>query len=275
MEEVVRLTTYEKRIRREVEQWQRGGSSMLALAFTVVMKPVDWVIEQAVPAEIVDQAGSAVEEFLAVLSDASKWTTDTDKILAAAKGRGIDADRIEDLRDRPLEELDDLARSFFGENTILATLSGGGTGLGGAVLIAADIPLLFMINLRLIQQISAAYGFPMIGPEYRPVVLSIYNAAAANEPAARGAAMREIGVAAASFAGDAAYRGKVRGTIPDQSRHVPREVAKNIVGRKLLQTIPLAGMAVGAGINYWFTREAANTTFMLLRGLFVEYKERL
>ena len=142
------------------------------------------------------------------------------------------------------------------------------------VFIAADIPILFMLNFRLIQQIGAAFGFPMTSPEHSPIVLSIYNAAAANTREARGAALREITVAAAALAGDTSYQGRVRGTLPDQSRHVPRELAKNLISRKLLQTIPLAGAAVGAGVNYWFTSETAKTTYMLFRALYLEYKER-
>lgn len=271
----MRLTSYEKEVRREVDKWQRGDASVLAQAFNFVMKPVDWVVEQAVPADLVDQAGEAVEQFLAVLNDASKWTADDGDLLAAAHKKGIDVDSVDELRDEPLEKLDALAQSFFTENTVLAALSGGGTGLGGAVLIVADIPILFMINFRMIQQIGAAYGFPMKSPEYSPVVLSIYNAAASNEREARSAALREISVAAAAFANDITYKGRVKGTFPDQSRHIPREIAKNIVGRKLLQAIPLAGAAIGAGINYWFTNETAQTTYMLFRGLYLEHKERL
>ncbi len=270
----MRLTSYEKDVRREIDKWQRGDGSVLAQAFSFVMKPVDWVVEQAVPADLVDQAGEAVEEFLAVLNDASKWTSDIGDLLATAKKKGLDVDDIEALRNEPLEQLDALARGFFTENTVLAALSGGGTGLGGIVLIAADIPLLFMINFRLIQQIGAAFGFPMKSPEFRPVVLSIYNAAASNEREARSAALREISVAAAAFANDITYKGRVKGTFRDQNRHVPREIAKNIVGRKLLQAIPLAGAAIGAGINYWFTNETAQTAYMLFRALYLEHKER-
>ncbi len=271
----MRLTSYEKEVRRELDKWQRGDASVLAQAFNFVMKPVDWVVEQAVPADMVDQAGEAVEQFLAVLNDASKWTADDSELLAAAHRKGIDVDTVEELRDEPLDKLDALARSYFTENTVLAALSGGGTGLGGAVLIVADIPILFMINFRLIQQIGAAYGFPMKSPEYSSVVLSIFNAAASNEREARSSALREISVAAAAFANDITYKGRVKGTFPDQSRHIPREIAKNIVGRKVLQAIPLAGAAIGAGINYWFTNETAQTTYMLFRGLYLEHKERL
>ena len=271
----MRLTSYEKDVRREIEKWQRGDGSMLAQAFNFVMKPVDWVVEQAVPADIVDQAGEAVEEFLGVLNDASKWTADASDLLAAAHKKGLDVEDVEELRDEPLDKLDELAQGFFTENSVLAALSGGGTGLGGAILIVADIPLLFMINFRMIQQIGASFGFPMKSPEYRPVVLSIYNAAASNEREARSAALREISVAAAAFANDITYKGRVKGTFRDQNRHVPREIAKNIVGRKLLQMVPLAGAAFGAGINYWFTNETAQTAYMLFRALYLEHKERL
>lgn len=271
----MRLTAYEKDVRREIEKWQRGDASVIAQALSFVMKPVDWVVEQTVPDEMVEQAGEAVEQFLAVLNDASKWTVDTGDLLAAAKHKGLDVETVEDLRDESLETLDEIAQGFFTENTVLAALGGGGTGLGGAVLIAADIPILFAINFRLIQQIAGAYGFPMSSPEYQPIVLSIYNAAASGEREARNAALREVSVAAAAFANDITYKGRVRGTFNDQSRHIPREIAKNIVGRKLAQIIPLAGAAIGAGINYWFTNETAQTAYMFFRALYLEHKERL
>lgn len=271
----MRLTAYEKDVRREIEKWQRGEASVFKQAFNWMMRPVDWVVERAVPPDLVDQAGEAVETFLSFLSDASHWSIDSDDLMEKARERGLDVEAVEDLRDEPMEQLDTLARSYFNENTLLAAIEGGGTGLGGAVLIAADIPLLFTINFRLIQQIGAAYGFPMRSPQYRPIILSIYNVAASEEREAKAAALREISVAAAALANNLEYKGRVTGTFRDQNRHVPREIAKSLVGRKLLQAIPLAGAAVGAGINYWFTSETAQAAYMVFRALFLEYKERL
>lgn len=107
---------------------------------------------------------------------------------------------------------------------------GGGTGLGRAALIAADIPLLFTINFRLIQQVGGAYGFSLRGPEFQPLILSIFNVASSGSPEAKADAMREMSV---------------------------------------------AGAAVGAGINYWFTTQTAETSYMLFRALYIERKERL
>lgn len=269
----MRLTEYEKNVRREVDQWQRADGSVVMQAVNWAMKPVDMLVERISPS-IIDQATDGVVSFLQMLNDASEWTYDAGETLKAARKRGIEVEDIAGLREQPLDTLDPLARSYFTQNALLAAVEGGGTGLGGAVLIAADVPLLFTINFRLIQQIAAAYGFVLRGPSYRPLVLAVFNVAASDARDARADALREISVAAAAFSSGLDYKGRVSGTFRDQNRHIPREIAKNIVGRKIAQLVPLAGAAVGAGVNYWFTSQTAEAAYMLFRALFVEFKER-
>jgi hypothetical protein len=273
----MRLTPYEKNVQREIEKWHHQEASLVMQAVNWAVKPLDWAVEWTVDKispELIDQASDAIAQFLSYLNEASEWTYDHKDVLATAKARGLDVDRIEALRDKPLEELDPIARSQFTQNAVLAAIEGGGTGLGGAVLIAADIPLLFTINFRLIQQIGASYGYPMRGPVFRPLVLAIFNVAASGSKEARNDALREVSVAAAAFANDLEYKGRTSGTLRDQNRHWPREIAKNIVGYKLGQLIPIAGAAIGAGVNYWFTTQTAETAYMLFRALFIEQKER-
>ncbi len=271
----MRLTPEEKRVRREIEAWQHADGSPLAQAMNWAMKPVDWAVDRVTPPDLIDRASGAIGQFLSVLNDASEWTYEYDDVLQAARKRGLDVEQVEELRHEPLSELDPLARSLFTQNTVLAAVEGGGMGMGGALLIAADVPLLFTINFRLIQQIGAAYGFPMRGPHFRPLVLSLFNVAASGARSARNEALREVSVAAAAFANDLSYKGRVTGTFRDQARNLPREIAKNLVGRKLAQAVPVAGAAVGAGVNYWFTTETAESAFMLFRALYLDWKERL
>ncbi len=275
----MRLSSYERNVQRELEKWQQGDASFLMQAMNWAMSPVDWAVRQVAPVELLDQADDAIEQFLGFLSNASEWTYDANDILEAGKRRGMQVEAIEDFRDEDLAEIDKLARGLFTENALLAAIEGGGMGAGGAILIAADIPLLFTINFRLIQQIGACYGFGLRGPEYEPLVVSIFNVAASGGREAKNLALREITVAAAAFANNLAYKGRVSGTFKEQNRHVPREVikslTKNLVGKKILQSVPLAGAVVGAGINYWFTTETAETAYMLFRALYLERKERL
>lgn len=271
----MRLTETEKAIRRDVEAWQHADASVLTQAMNWAMRPVDWTVDRFAPPDVIDRVTENIHRFLSTLTDASEWTYEASDIITAAQQRGLPAETIGDLRSQPIDDLDALARSRFRQNTILAALEGGGTGLGGAVLIAADVPLLFTINLRLIQQIGASYGFPMRGPQFRPLVLSIFNIAASGGREARNEALREVSVAAASFANDLEYKGRVSGTFRDQNRHLPREIAKALVGRKIGQAIPLAGAAIGAGVNYWFTQETAEAAFMCFRAMYLDWKERL
>ncbi|MFT5142031.1 MAG: hypothetical protein ACI80V_001967 [Rhodothermales bacterium] len=270
----MRLTDYERQARRQVETWQHGDAGLVSTLLNWAMQPMDWVVKQVITEDMESQVDEVVSKMLSLLNDASEWTYDVSGVLTEARKKGLDVQKIIELRDAPLEVLDVLAKEHTTENALLAAVEGGGTGLGGAMLIAADIPLLFTINLRLIQQIGASYGFDMSGEDNRPLVLSIFNVASSSSKEAKNDAMREASVAGAALARDQEYRGRVGRTFREQNRHLPREIAKNILGRKIAQAIPIAGAAVGAGINYWFTTETAETAFMLMRALYLERKER-
>ena len=270
----MRLTEYERKVRRQIEAWQHGDAGLVSRIMNWAMQPMDWVVKRVITEDIEAQVDQVVSSMLSMLNDASEWTYDVSGVIQEAKGVGVDVESIHELREADLEKLDAIAKLHTTENALLAAIEGGGTGLGGAVLIAADIPLLFTINLRLIQQIGASYGFDMSGEDNRPLVLSIFNVAASSSKEAKNDAMREVSVAGAALARDQEYRGRVSGTFREQNRHLPREIAKNILGRKIAQAIPIAGAAVGAGINYWFTTETAETAYMLMRALYLERKER-
>ena len=271
----MRLTDYERKAQREIERWERG-ESLFGQALGFAMKPVDWAFDRFVPDSVVDGLTDALTQALSSLNDASTWTFNENDVLEAAEDLDIEASAIGDLRDHSLEELDALAKRFTSQNTILSMLSGGGGGLGGALLLAADIPVLFTVNFRLIQQVAASYGFPLRGPEYTPLVVGIFNVAASGSREAKSDALRELSVAAAAFAHGSGYKGrKAPGTLREQIGHVPREIAKNLGAAKLGQMIPIAGAAVGAGVNYWFTDQTAQAAMMLSRALYLERKERL
>src|SRR5690606_12763678 len=107
--ETMRLSQYEKDVRREIEDWQRGEANVFMQAFNWAMKPMDWVVERVVPPSVVDQASGAIEQFLGALNDASEWTYDTGDTLEEARRAGIQVEKLEDLRDHSLEPLDALA----------------------------------------------------------------------------------------------------------------------------------------------------------------------
>lgn len=270
----MRLTEYERTAQREIDRWERG-ETLLQQALGYAMRPVDWAFDQFVPESITDALTDALTQALSTLNDASAWTYDKDDVLARAQRQGLDVGTVAELRDQPLDALDALAKTYTSQNAVLAALSGGGAGLGGALLLAADIPVLFTVNFRLIQQVAAAYGFPLTGPGYTPLVVSLFNVAASGSREAKSDALRELAVAASAVDGGGYRARKAQGTLREQLGHLPREIAKNLGAQKLAQTIPIAGAAVGAGVNYWFTDQTAQAAVMLSRALYLERKERL
>lgn len=270
----MRLTADERAARRAIERWAQSMSSPVSQLINWAMQPVDWMVERTVSGDVLDRAETLTADALAQLSDMSARTGVLDTVRADAQAQGLAIETVEDLRHEPLAALDELARTRMQENALIAALQGGGTGLGGAALLVADIPLLFTINFRVIQTISACYGFPMEDAAYRPLVLAMFTASASGSRAARADALREASVAAAALVHDHPYSGRRTGSFHEQNRHVPREIAKALVRRKLGQLIPLAGAAVGAGVNYWFTKSTAKAAFMCSRALYLDWKER-
>lgn len=268
------LSEYEQETERNIEAWQKGDDSTLRQAINAIMSPVDWATERWVPPDMLRQADDAVSGFVEVLGDAAKWTVSLDGVLEDAHELGIEANSIESLRYIDLEKLDPLAQKYADSNALVAAIEGGGAGLGGVAFIAADVPALLTINLRLTLQIAAVYGFDLRSTEYQPLIMAILNVAASGTPAAKHQALREMSVAGSAFAAHAKYLGRVQGAFSAQNRHVPREIAKQLLGRKLAQMIPLAGAAIGAGVNYWFTGRTADAATMCMRSLNLECRRR-
>src|SRR5690606_17428505 len=95
---------------------------------------------------------------------------------------GATAKSIKALAEEDLEVLDRTARRFFGENKVAAMLEGAGCGFGGWAFVAADVPALFTLSFRAVQQIGASYGFDMRDPEMVHVVMRVFNAGSATAP---------------------------------------------------------------------------------------------
>jgi uncharacterized protein (DUF697 family) len=287
---------YEENAAKEIRLWADGDPSALSKALRLLSKPLDWAAERSATESAMKEVNERIVAVLDSLSEASTWTYDPKHVLGRARDDIDLADTasLADLRAAPMPRLDELARTFFTENTILSALEGGGTGLGGVALLAADVPILFTINLRLIQQVAASYGFRFGGPRARPLVLRVFSAAVADTPEARQEALRElraagkaaargeapgtdrdgIGVAAASSQGTDPEGTDPQGTdtTENQSRVLINEIARNIAAREMAQLIPLAGAATGAGLNYWFTSATAEAAYMLSRALFLEHR---
>jgi hypothetical protein len=275
-------SSYEINVLEEIREWEEAKPGMVVKALDIIGKPITVIIEN-VPGNTKSLIGKAITGFMEMLKDISYWTYTDKGILKRANGLGLAVSTIEGLAERDLDRLDALARGYFTSNKIIAAMEGAGCGLGGLALIAADIPVLFSISFRSIQQIGSCYGFDMQDPDMLPVIMGVIHAGSGFNVAVKSSVLADMHIAAAALAGKAAYGKLAERTktavmvelLKKTSRSFPTKIASNISNRKLGQAIPIIGAALGAGFNYWFMSNTVLAAFMVFRKLSIERRHIL
>ena len=274
------FTSYERRVRDEIDKWQCGKDGILTRALNFIGKPIEWTFDNVIPAAVKEALNKAVMGFMEMLKDASYWTYSKQGIIEKARTMGVEVNDYRELGNHDLEILDRLARSYFLSNKIFAALEGAGCGLGGLFLIAVDIPALFGVSFRAIQQIGSCYGFDMEDPDLLPVVMSVFNAGSAATSAAKATALADMRVAAIALGKNWTYKkvaertqtGIIVNLLKERTKQLPQQIASNVTKRKLSQAIPIFGSAIGAGFNYWFMSNTANSAYMIFREMYLTRK---
>lgn len=161
----------------------------------------------------------------------------------------------------PLSVLDQAADEITESRTRLAAVQGATTGVGGIVTLAADIPLVIGLSLKVLQEIALCYGYDPDDPLERIFIVKCLQFASADIVGKR-AILEELAL------------------YDDESKQVQlvsqmqgwREVfntyAESFGWKKLFQLIPVAGMLFGSISNRSTISNVAETGKML-------YKKRL
>lgn len=271
------LSSYEAKVRAEVEAFFRSpDDGVLGRVTRGLFKPIEVVAERLVPDAVLEAAGNGVEVVLRGIATISDQTLDTSSIVAEARRHCEVVDKVEDLRRQDLRVADAVADAVTGKHQMMAALEGAGCGAGGFALLAADIPLLFGVCLRVVRQLGAAYGVDPSTPGEAVIALKVFELAAGGtrdryaELLQLDALKDELdGLEPARRAEKAAVVG---GLI--MSREAVKRIVSLLLSRKLLQTVPLAGAFVGAGFNYLFVSDVAETARAVYRRRFLVDKER-
>tara|TARA_R110002050_G_scaffold65444_1_gene141707 strand:- start:1075 stop:1926 length:852 start_codon:yes stop_codon:yes gene_type:complete len=273
-------TNYEKGVQQEIEHWKNEKEGGLSKFLTTISKPFVWLYDNVIPNSVDKTISKAVLGFLEMLRDFSFWTYSNSDFIKEAKKIDIQIVDYRDLKNEDLETCDRIARRYFNSNKIIALLEGLGCGLGGFALIVADIPALFTISFRAVQQIGSSYGFDMEDPDMFPVVMSVFNAGSAASSTAKAAALADMRIAAKAYAKNWTYKkvaqrtqtGIIANLLKQRTKNLPKDIANNVTKRKLSQTIPVFGAAIGAGFNYWFLSSTVRSAYMIFRDMYITRK---
>lgn len=264
----MQLAAYEEDILTEIRTWestprQRG---LLGKAGRVASKPFDWALSTDLAQRGLERISDSVYATLTKLHQVANRTFSAEATFERLRKTGAEVSSLADIREADIRLLDQVAQSSNSSHAIMAGLEGGGLGLGGLYLIAADVPALLTLNFRMIQQIATSYGYDPT-PEYEVDVALKIIQVASESGSERRDTLLELEAALEAVRAGTAKLGMFAGVLALQmfSRRLSQVIAK----RKLGQLVPLVGIGIGAGVNYQFTHDIGETAYMVYRKRFL------
>ena len=273
---MVELSNLEAEALRETEAFFRTPEdSVLGRLSRGLFKPVEALSERLIPDKVLELAGRGVEGVLKGIATLSDRTVDTSAVIQLAR-RQVEVDSLAELRRVNLDVLDKVAEEVASQHELLALLEGAGCGAGGLALLAADIPLLFGVSMRVVRQMGAAYGVDPFEPGEGVIALKVFELACGGTRD-RYAELLQLDALKDELDGLEPQRRAEKAAVL-ASLFMSREAVKRIVSllfsRKLFQTVPLAGAVVGAGFNYLFVSDVTETARMVYRRRLLLEKQR-
>lgn len=163
----------------------------------------------------------------------------------------------------PLAVMNSAALQLSHSRRNIATAQGATTGFGGLFTLAADIPAILGLSLKVIQEIGLCYGYDPKEKAERIFTVKVMQFASSDIVGKR-AILEELNLQAGGDGdisnGTSTAVSKIQGW-----REVVTMYRDNWGWKKLLQTIPVAGMFFGAYTNRKALEDVAEAARMLYR----------
>ncbi|SEB05959.1 EcsC family protein [Paenibacillus sp. 276b] len=267
---------------RELEQilkWEKGQKDLFIwdkigrLPFAMLDKVMPKALKQTI-GDSLNEVGQYVQnggkflvqkkkvaELLREEATKSGYSMKADTSYDEQDEEARDTTKIHSVEGLPLEVLDRTADNITDSRTRFAAAQGAATGIGGIVTIAADIPMVMGLSLKVLQEMALCYGYDPDEPQERIFIVKCLQFSSA-DIVGKKAIMDELA--------DYDNPDKQVEVISQMQgwREVFNSYSESFGWKKLFQLIPIAGMVFGSVSNKNTIRDVAEAGKML-------YKKRL
>lgn len=230
-----------------------------------------------------------------LVTDAALKTIRDEAIIAAFQRRDLPVTELADIQRLDLQHVDrvmpDLrfryAAGLAGEGaaagaaaggaTVIATAGGiAGAGAGAvpgvaatAGIIAADLSALLSVTTRGAAHYASYYGYDVTHESEQAYLVGTMSVGLATGQAAKSRAFAQLHKLLGMLARDATWRQLNEMLYVRFVNKLYQRLGERLVKRKLGQTVPVAGAAIGAGLNYQFARGVMNAAYWIGRERFL------
>ncbi|MGV8027392.1 MAG: EcsC family protein [Anaerolineaceae bacterium] len=264
------LNEEETKVLGEIDAWTRKKEDNV---FTNAMKVIEKPIESAydlIPSDLKESIGMAIAGALSMLRDSSRYTISPDSITEkVSKKLGCSMTGLKDIKSIDIRSLDMCATECINFNKCCAAVEGGGTGVAGWLGLIADIPTLYGLIFRLIQEISICYGYQVDTPEEKIHILKILEYGHAMEDATKRAGLVEIQSIQVAIRHGVPWRDIEKNVFVKALRELAKKLGINLTKRKLAQTLLIIGAIVGASVNYIMLQDIGTLAYYAYRLRFI------
>lgn len=162
---------------------------------------------------------------------------------------GMDASNPTQLARLPLDVLDRAAHQVLNAHRQLAVVQGGVTGAAGLPGLVADIPSLYFLIFRCVEEIACCYGFPADSEAERDHILKVVDVGHFLESENKRKGMLDLESLDDLLRRGAPVKDLERTVVAKGLQTLSRQLSTRLVQRKLAQTIAVVGAVIGAGVN--------------------------
>lgn len=179
------------------------------------------------------------------------------------QGRVFNAN-IEDLGDMKsltIDQLRFISNQHLARQRLLSLSQGSLAGIGGLFLVALDLPLMLTINLRSIQLVAMTYGYDLKKPYELMLVLKVFHVATLPKTMQKEGwhnLLQELDECEDEwllFNDKNNYKSTV--WLQQLIKQIGKGLILHLLRKKLIQGIPLFGIAIGATSNYFLTKQVS------------------
>lgn len=246
---------YVETVLREQDTFRKAGPSLLPKAVRSVARPVGFLTNRLIPAEVIEAAIRGAD-----------WAASS-----SIRKTAIDHDFTD------LEACDEAVAEVRRWALGYAVTGGGAAGAFGALGLAIDVPATIALALRTTRLIGLCYGFGADTEAERVYILDILQLAGANSKSERDAVMARMAKERAEIGREdwqkiVRLTGQTTGSVAATQR-VAATLGVNLSTRKIAQIAPFIGAAVGAGVNAAFQNDVAAAARFAYRARWLEVNE--
>ncbi len=263
---------YVKKALTEVNTWENEKPGFLNQVADFILWPAEKAANALIPDSVTEAVGKAIEGTLSVIASQTTWTFDADGIRASVKARARKLKKNPSVSHN-LRAADEEARELWNWHIGYAAAEGGVTGSFGLPGIAADIPALFAILIREIQEIGTCYGYDVTRPEecdYLLHVLRTGSTTNVKEKIGFVVSLKEfeqilIKVTWKRMSESLAAKQLSKQSLLAAIRQFAKSLGIQITKRKALQMIPVIGALIGASFNGMLANDIGRAAYMNYR----------